>query len=115
MEYKQYDKEGKLVSHNDLQNKKYWCKDGEKIEEAFVNRYGTTLDLKINPEKTINPYAPDLLVSCTNLADLKTQNTPFFKAETLYGIDPSYAVVFNRKDAVRYYRKYPSIKIYFWV
>ena len=98
-----------------MQAKKNWCKDGEKIEHAFVRTHGQNLGLEINPEKTTNPYAPDLLYNNEQLADLKTQNTPFFKAEKLYGIDPSYAVVFNRKDAVRYYREYPNIIIYFWV
>lgn len=115
MKYEQFDKEGNEISHQDLQAKKIWCRDGEKIEEAFVNKFGTDLDLKINPEKVENPFAPDLVYQQFKLADLKTQNTPFFKAKSLYGIDPSYAVVFNRKDAIRYYRKYPEIVIYFWV
>jgi hypothetical protein len=46
---------------------------------------------------------------------LKTQNTPFFKAKKLFDIDPSYAVVFNRKDAERYWKLYRDIIIYFWV
>ena len=33
----------------------------------------------------------------------------------MYGIDPSYAVVFNRKDRERYAELYPEIDIYFWV
>lgn len=115
MSYSQYDKNDKLVSHIDLQAKKIWCKDGEKIEEAFVNKFGIELNLIINPEKIENPYAPDLIYRGSQLADLKTQNTPFFKAKSLYGIDPSYAVVFNRKDAVRYYQKYKGIIIYFWI
>lgn len=115
MAYSLYDKDGNIVSHKDLQAKSIWCKDGEKIELAFVSRYGGKLNLKINPEKATNPYAPDLVFGENHLADLKTQNTPFFKAKNLYGIDPSYAVVFNRKDAVRYYEKYPGISIYFWV
>lgn len=115
MKYEQFDKEGNAISHQDLQAKKDWCREGEKIEEAFVNKFGTDLDLKINPEKVENPFAPDLVYQNVRLADLKTQNTPFFKAEKLYGIDASYAVVFNRKDAIRYYRLYPEIIIYFWV
>lgn len=115
MSYTQYDKEGNLVSHKDLQAKKVWCKDGEKIEEAFVNRYGSDIQVQINPEKATNPFAPDLLYKSSYLADLKTQNTPFFKAQQLYGIDPSYAVVFNRKDAARYFKHYPNIIVYFWV
>lgn len=115
MAYQQFDKDGNEVNHKDLQAKKIWCKDGEEIEEAFVNKYGTKLNLIINPEKVENPYAPDLLYNNTQIADLKTQNTPFFKAQSLYNIDPSYAVVFNRKDAVRYYKYYKEILIYFWV
>jgi hypothetical protein len=114
MGYTQYDKEGNIITPTDLQNKKLWCKDGEKIEEAFISKYGKQLSLSINPEKSINPYAPDLIYN-SNIADLKTQNTPFFKAKKLYNIDPSYAVVFNRKDAVRYWRLYKDIIIYFWV
>ena len=113
--YLQYDKDGKEITPQDLQNKSLWCKDGEKIEEAFVKKYGETLDLIINPAKTKDPYAPDLLESHKFLADLKTQNTPFFKAAELYQIDPTYAVVFNRKDAERYWRQYRDIIIYFWV
>lgn len=115
MNYQQYDNKGNEISHFDLQAKTRWCRDGEKIEEAFISRFGEKLDLQINPEKISNPYAPDLIYKEEELADLKTQNTPFFKAKQLYGIDASYAVVFNRKDAIRYYRSYPEILIYFWV
>lgn len=115
MSYSQFDKEGNKINHKDLQAKSIWCKDGEKIETAFVNKYGTKLNLIINPEKNTNPYAPDLMYDNSILADLKTQNTPFFKAKKLYNIDSSYAVVFNRKDAARYYKMYPNIIIYFWV
>ncbi|GAA0735902.1 hypothetical protein GCM10009431_01220 [Gaetbulibacter jejuensis] len=115
MSYKQYDKNGNEINHMDLQAKKLWCKDGEKIEQAFVNKYGENLQVQINPEKVQNPFAPDLIFNNEQLADLKTQNTPFFKAGSLYGIDPSYAVVFNQKDFIRYSEKYPNILIYFWV
>lgn len=115
MIYKQFDKRGKEISHIDLQAKKIWCKKGEKIEEVFIHKFGKKLNLKINPEKTTNPYAPDLMDDRCQIADLKTQNTPFFKAEKLYKIDPSYAVVFNRKDAERYWKKYRSITLYFWI
>ena len=114
MKYTQYDKYGNVVTPTDLQNKTIWCKNGERIEEVFVSKYGGQLNLSINPEKSINKYAPDLICS-TGIADLKTQNTPFFNSEKLYGIDPSYAVVFNRKDAERYWRLYRDIVIYFWV
>jgi hypothetical protein len=115
MAYQQYNKDCVEITPKDLQNKTLWCKDGEKIEQVFVNKFGAKLGLIINPEKTINPYAPDLLKDNTLLADLKTQNTPFFKAKDLYGIDPTYAVVFNRKDAERYLKHYKEIIIYFWV
>jgi hypothetical protein len=115
MAYRLFNKNGDEVNHRDLQAKSIWCKEGEKIEEAFVAKFGQNLDLKINPLKTVNPYAPDLVFRENELADLKTQNTPFFKAKKLFNIDPSYAVVFNKKDAIRYYRLYPEIIIYFWV
>ena len=114
MRYKQFDREGNLVSNQDLQNKALWCKKGETIEAAFVSKYGERLEVSINPAKQSNPYAPDLFTP-KGVADLKTQNTPFFKAESLFGINPSYAVVFNRKDFERYELKYPQIDVYFWV
>ena len=49
------------------------------------------------------------------LADLKVQETPFFKAQDHYGIDPQYAVSFNGGDYVSYKKQYPEIDIYFWV
>lgn len=116
MSYKLFDKDNKELLYHDLQDKKHWCKDGEKIEEAFVRLYGKHLNLIINPEKASNPYAPDLLNTNTNrLGDLKLQSTPFFKAESLYKINPTYAVVFNLKDKLRYEKLYPEIDIYYWV
>jgi hypothetical protein len=112
--YTQYDQFGNIITPEDLQNKTLWCKEGQKIEEAFVEKYGTQLQVAINPQKVVNPYVPDL-VNQQGLADLKTQNTPFFKARKLYELNPSFAVVFNRKDYERYRDKYPNLDIYFWV
>lgn len=96
MSYKLFDIDNKELQYHDLQDKSRWCKDGEKIEEAFVRQFGEKLGLIINPEKNLNPYAPDLLnVTNGKLGDLKLQSTPFFKAKSLYQIDPTYAVVFN--------------------
>lgn len=113
--YIQFGKDGKPVSHHDLQDKAVWCKEGFKTEEVFVDLHGKALQIQINPEKETNAYAPDLIEASGNLADLKTQNTPFFKSEKLYGIPPRYAVVFNLKDRTRYNSKYPLITVYFWV
>lgn len=116
MAYQMFDVNNKEILHHDLQDKSRWCKDGEKIEEAFVRKYGEQLGLKINPEKKDNPYAPDLLNIKNNVrGDLKLQSTPFFKAQSLYGIDPTFAVVFNLKDKLRYEKQYPEIEIYYWV
>lgn len=115
MSYSQYDRFGRIVTPQDLQNKTLWCKKGEQIEQVFVRNYGKELGVSINPEKENNPYAPDLITNSGKLADLKAQNTPFFKVKKLYGIDPSYAVVFNRKDFERYEELYPEIEIFFWV
>jgi hypothetical protein len=114
--YRLFDKAGKIISHHDLQDKAVWCRDGMRIEEVFVDMYGGTLNVDINPTKLFDPYSPDLIeLSSGFLADLKTQNTPFFKSEELYGINPSHAVVFNHKDRVRYNEKYPDLFVYYWV
>lgn len=116
MGYNLYDKFGKVINHNNLQDKTTWCKEGFKTEEVFIEIYGKKLQLQINPEKDHNPYAPDLAEIVTRkLADLKVQNTPFFKAQNLYNIPPTFAVVFNLKDKLRYEKYYPQIDIYFWI
>jgi hypothetical protein len=71
------------------------------------------LDAAINPEKKTNPMVPDLVVN-GRIADLKTQNTPFFTSQR-YSINPRFAVTFNRKDYERYSAMYPEIDIYFWL
>jgi len=114
--YQLFDFKGNEVKHHDLQDKSVWCKEGATIEETFVEKFGSELNVKINPDKTQNPYVPDIIrVNDNNLGDLKTQNTPFFKAQTLFQIHPTYAIVFNFKDFRRYSDKYPNIVIYFWV
>jgi hypothetical protein len=114
--YKLLDVDGNEINHHNLQDKTKWCKDGERVEQSFVRIHGEQLNIIINPEKTTNKYAPDLLNSKSGcLGDLKTQNTPFFRASSLFGIDPTYAVVFNLKDRNRYRELYPSIDIYYWI
>lgn len=116
MSYKLIDINNNEISQIDLQDKSRWCKAGERIEEAFIREFGENLGLIINPEKKTNPYAPDLLnIKNGKLADLKLQSTPFFKAKSLYNIDPTYAVVFNWKDRNRYENNYPEIEIYYWI
>ncbi len=104
----------KDVPHQ-TEDKEWWLGHGEKLEECFVALCANKrfLNAIINPEKIKNPTAPDLIVE-GRLADLKTQNTPFFTSWQ-YGIDPRYAVTFNKKDFDRYRDLYPEIIIYFWI
>lgn len=114
--YKLYDENHQEVTHHDLQDKGMWCIEGATKEEVFIQKYGQQLQLIINPEKTHSPYVPDLKNTANNmLADLKTQNTPFFQARSRFGLDPQYTVVFNQKDQLRYEKLYPDIEIYFAV
>ena len=102
------------VPHH-TEDKGWWYLHGERLEETFVQLCQTKLRIaaQINPEKAHDKTAPDLVVE-GSLADLKTQNTPFFMAGR-YGIDPRFAVTFNRKDYQRYKTLYPEIVIYFWL
>lgn len=105
-----------LITKIDLQNKGTWCTHGEDKEKVFVDKYGHQLGLIINPKKETNKYAPDLSNFLeSELADLKTQNTPFFSAQWKYGYNPQYTVTFNKNDADRYREYYPDLVIYFWV
>jgi len=103
-----------VVPHH-TEDKSWWLQHGEKLEILFVKICSERLNLNmaINPKKLTDPTVPDLLVD-GKLADLKTQNTPFFTAGR-YGIDPRFAVTFNRKDYIRYKQLYPEIDIYFWI
>jgi hypothetical protein len=100
---------------HDTEDKGWWLRHGEKLEVQFVElcKVKLGLDAHINPDKKNDPMVPDLIVGGV-LADLKTQNTPFFTASR-YGVDPRFAVTFNRKDYERYKKLYPSIVLYFWL
>jgi hypothetical protein len=96
------------------ENKAAWVVYGRSLEFLFVEKARQLkLDAAINPEKTTNPYVPDLIVN-GRLADLKSQRTPFFTA-SMYGVSPSSAVTFNLKDFERYRAHYPELDIYFWI
>lgn len=99
-----------------------WYTWGEEEEKDFVERIVPRLgiDLRINPEKTQEPWEIDLFDYTHNrYADLKTQNTPFFTAgKYRYGgvpYDPTYTVTFNKKDYENYIERHPDCDIYFWV
>ncbi|WP_133059249.1 hypothetical protein [Burkholderia puraquae] len=102
------------ISH-DTEDRAWWYIHGQLLEDQFVQicRNKLNIDAEINPQKSHDNTAPDLLVSGV-LADLKTQNTPFFTAGR-YGMDPRFTVTFNRKDYDRYNSLYPEIAIYFWI
>ena len=97
----------------DLNDKMAWCDAGAKAEREFT--VGRLHDLGvaswINPAKRTDPYTHDLFVSFP--ADVKTIRTPLFRAGDLWGIDPQYAITFNRKDYDRYKLLYPNIIVLF--
>lgn len=101
---------------HDPQDKSWWLDAGLRREIGFVEEVacGIGLDAEINPAKRTNPYAPDLLVDGEE-ADLKCQTTPFFRAESFYGIPVQYAVTFNRIDYERYTSQHPDIDIIWWI
>ena len=97
----------------DNQDKQSWCDAAEKQEQDFVVHRLFRLGVGgfVNLAKLNDPYTHDLQVML--MADLKSVNTPFFKAQDRYGIDPQYAVTFNDKDARRYAELYPNIVVFF--
>lgn len=116
MTYQLFDSNGREVTHADLQNRAAWYRHGVRREDVFVEKYGSALGVRINPAKKNDPTVPDL-VHQNHLADLKCQNTPFFHAGRL-GIDPTYAVTFNLKDAFIYGhwgRNHADMVIFYWV
>ena len=108
-----------IKTHN-TEDKKYWVeKYGLKHELRFIEIIKSLgdYDLKINPEKTEDPTSIDYIWN-GQLADLKTQTTPFFTSAR-YGIDARYAVTFNRNDYERYLeyekRLQKPVQIFFWI
>jgi hypothetical protein len=113
--YRLIDANNQEINLHNLQDKGPWCQAGATFEQVFIATY-PQLNLQINPAKSNDPYAPDLLNNSNQkLGDLKTQNTPFFQATQRYGLNPQFAVTFNVKDYKRYTALYPGIEIYFWV
>ncbi|WP_409522349.1 hypothetical protein [Nitrincola sp. MINF-07-Sa-05] len=100
---------------HDTEDRGWWYLHGEKLEEKFVSicRGKLKINASINPQKIDDKTVPDLIVEGA-LADLKTQNTPFFTVSR-YNMDPRFTVTFNRKDYERYQALYPDIVIYFWL
>lgn len=100
-----------------VEDKEVWLEFGEEKEREFVLDIASKIGLRaiINPEKKENPYAPDLRIDDDyKIADLKTQETPFFTANK-YGYDPRYTVTFNQTDYLEYMEQYPGMDILFWV
>jgi len=116
MGYRLFDVHGGEVTNADLQRRGPWYEYGVRKELMFVDRFGSSCDVKVNAAKANDPTAPDILEGQL-LADLKCQNTPFFSAAR-YGMDAQTSVTFNLKDAFAY-EKYldtqGTFPIYFWV
>jgi len=100
---------------HDPEDKDWWLNSGERLEHQFVQMLATekVAKVELNPDKLNDPTAPDLLLD-GQLADLKSQRTPFFSANR-YSKDPRWTVTYNRKDLERYASLYPNIQILFWV
>ena len=109
--------EGEYVDSqpHDTEDREWWWTHGETLESAFVEFGQDWLDLniQINPGKATTPTLPDLLVD-GKIADLKTQETPFFTADS-YGLDPRHTVTLNLKDVRYYHECHPRIVLYLWL
>jgi hypothetical protein len=97
----------------ETENKLDWCNGAEIQERMFaVSRlFDLSLTGYINPQKKTDKFTHDLFVNFP--VDLKSVQTPLFKAQDLYGIDPQYAITFNEKDFKRYKSLYPNIIVIF--
>ncbi len=100
----------------DPQDKDSFLQLGEQKEREFVNDIAPMLglDARVNPEKETDPTVIDLIVDGEK-ADLKVQETPFFTAKSKFGIDPQWAVTFNKIDYERYKEKGGEMDIIFWI
>lgn len=101
-----------ILQNTNTEDKLSYCKEASDVQEPafveFINGLNGLVTLRINPDKEFDPYTHDLIVNGAP-GDLKTQDTPFFKSETLYDIDPQWAITYNHKDYLRYKKKYTSV------
>lgn len=89
---------------------------GDEKEIEFVTHIAPLLEIDaiINPEKKTDSTVIDLLVE-GELCDLKTRRTPYYHADSKYGIDSQYAVTFNKNKFERYQKYNDNILLLFWV
>lgn len=98
------------------QDKAYWVKEyGVEKEIRFLETlWKHNVDAIINPEKRNDARVHDLkLVQWPG--ELKSVETPIFKAQVLYDLDPQYAVSLNLKDVRNYEANCPHVMIFFHV
>lgn len=97
----------------DPNDRPYWLEHGRSIETAFCETIAPKFGLwaAVNPEKGKQPTLPDLLFR----GELKSISTPLFKAQSLYGLNPQYAMTFNLKDLDYYLQCYPDLIVAFHV
>ena len=114
------------ISFDDLDNKAFWCRHGERQELAFVNvmrKIESPYTVQIHPEKERNPYHPDLL--CVDertgravVGEVKIKNSPLFYASKKYSVPSQYALTMDLKDSFNYewhLRRGTDILIFIWV
>jgi hypothetical protein len=97
----------------DNENRHGWYDVGQRREWEFIQimrRAGH--DVRRNPRKALEPYAPDLKLGSRD-AELKAERKPFFTAGR-YDMEPRFTFTFNRKDYERYMDLCPDLYIYFW-
>jgi hypothetical protein len=101
-----------ILDNTTTEDKLAYCKEASDTQEPLFVEFLNNLDrcnfkAEINPDKETNPYTHDLIVNGYS-SDLKTQDTPFFKANKLYNIDPQWAITYNHKDYMNYKKKYTN-------
>jgi hypothetical protein len=102
----------------DTENREEWYGLSSLWEKKFCDEIAPHhgLCVQINPEKELDPTRPDLLTTLSDgsevLSELKPQFTPFFKAKSIYKVDPQYAFALNVRDIPDLPQK--GI-VYFWV
>ncbi len=102
-----------ILENTTTEDKLAYCiKASDEQEPAFVNFINSLgndlIKMEINPDKVHDPYTHDLIINGKIPGDLKTQDTPFFKSDILYNVDPQWAITYNHKDYLRYKEKYTN-------
>ena len=85
------------------------------LQFARFMRKRHNMDIRMNRQLLSGKDGIPTLVYNGKMASLLIQSEPFFMAQKLYGIDPTYAISLDKDMVMDYYRTYPDMTFFYRV